>query len=199
MRVRYSIEVIVADPRIILTYIHTFSMPLAAFKDGVVHGVKKLVGKATRSDSSTSSPSTVPSELENATLVNTPKYTLETFGKRVPVRVIDVYDGDTLVVAMEVSKRISSFRVRLAHVDTPELKPALNVPDRDAIILQAKASRDYLASIVLGHIVWMDILGFEKYGRLLADVYTSEREAGSVNEKIIADGYGVVYEGGTKQ
>lgn len=175
-------------------------MTLVAIKKGLVHTVKKLVAVAkTTPSGDTTSSSGVSSTLSNATLINTPKYSLETYGKRAPVRVLDVYDGDTIVVAMEVSNKVSAFRVRLAHIDSPELKPALHVPDRTAIIARAEAARDYLASIIIGHIVWIDILGFEKYGRLLADIYTTETGSTSVNEKMVADGFAVAYEGGSKQ
>ena len=131
-------------------------------------------------------------------MANTPKFGLETFGKRARVRVIDVYDGDTLTIAMELYGTISSFRVRLAHIDTPELKPVMNLPDRAEVVARGKAARDHLISLILGHIVWIDILGYEKYGRLLADIYINETDSISVNEKMITDGYGTAYEGGTK-
>lgn len=174
-------------------------MTLPAIKNGLVHTVKKLVAAAKASGGSSSTSNVSSSTLSNATLINTPKYSLETYGKRAPVRVLDVYDGDTIVVAMEVSDKISAFRVRLAHIDSPELKPALHVPDRAAIIARAEAARDYLASLIIGRIVWIDILGFEKYGRLLADIYITETGSTSVNQKMVADGFAVAYEGGTKQ
>ncbi len=171
-------------------------MPLSTLKKSVVNGVERV--KQLVATSATTPRASAFIELEQATLVNTPKFTLETYGKRVPVRVIDVYDGDTLVVAMEVGGKISAFRVRLAHLDTPELKPAMDVPDRAKIIVRAKAAQEYLASLILGHIAWLEILGFEKYGRLLANIYTTETGGISLNEQMVTTGHGVVYEGGTK-
>ena len=135
--------------------------------------------------------------LESATLVNTPKFGLETHGNRTRVRVIDVYDGDTVTIAMEFHGTISSFRARLAHIDTPELKPSLNAANRTETVARANAARQYLMNLTLGQIVWVDILGYEKYGRLLIDLFLGKNDSTSVNQKLVTDGYAVSYEGGT--
>jgi endonuclease YncB( thermonuclease family) len=136
----------------------------------------------------------IPEGVQTATLANTEKFSLETHGRRTPARVIDVYDGDTIVIAMEAFSKIFAFRVRLAHVNTPELKPALSLPNRDEVVERAKAARDFLAKQILGRVVWLNILGYEKYGRLLAEIYLSEEATHTINELIIDSGYGVRYE-----
>lgn len=136
----------------------------------------------------------VPEALKTATLANTEKFSMETHGAKIPVRVIDVYDGDTIVVAMEVFNKVFAFRVRLAHVNTPEMRPSLNAPDRDSIVARAKLARDFLAKHVMGKIVWLNILGYEKYGRLLAELFISETASETINNLIIEAGLGERYD-----
>ena len=140
----------------------------------------------------------VSEAVKTATIVNTPKFSLETNGRRLPGRVIEVYDGDTVVIAMNMYSKVSAFKIRLANINTPELKPAIVTEDRANIVAKAKAARDFLASEILGKIVWVDIKGFEKYGRLLCDIYAAPQGAISVNQKMIDSGHAVQYSGGSK-
>lgn len=135
-------------------------------------------------------------KIKGATMVNTPKFSLETHGVRKPVKVIDVYDGDTIVVAMEVFSSVSAFRLRLAHINTPELKPPASTINRDDVIIKAKSAKEFLARAVLGKIVYVEILGFEKYGRLLAEVYMNEYDQVTVNQRLLKAGHATPYEGG---
>lgn len=164
---------------------------------GTIVKLKQLVTSVVHADPATSpcQRDSIPDALRVATLTNTPKFTLETHGTRTPARVIDVHDGDTVLVAMKMFNKIWAFRLRLAHVNTPELRPSLTESNRTEIIKKAREARDFLASKVLGHIVWVNILGYEKYGRVLAELYVSERETSSINQLIVASGHGALYEG----
>jgi hypothetical protein len=55
--------------------------------------------------------------------------------------VIKVYDGDTITVASKLpfdNSPIYRFSIRLAGIDTPEIKPRKDIPNRDLHIAKAK-------------------------------------------------------------
>ena len=91
-----------------------------------------------------------------------------------PVRegiVIKVYDGDTVTVASRLPgmKPMFRFSVRLADIDTPEVR------DRDPDLKRrAIDARDTLRGLVLGSHVTLDVHRLDKYGRLLAHVRTDD-------------------------
>ena len=47
------------------------------------------------------------------------------------VRVIDVYDGDTIKVLMHYRGYIDQWTIRMNGYDSPEIKPAKSNPNRD--------------------------------------------------------------------
>ena len=48
-------------------------------------------------------------------------------------RVIDVYDGDTvtIITKLDPSERLRTYKFRLYGLDTPEIKPKRDIPNRD--------------------------------------------------------------------
>ena len=91
--------------------------------------------------------------------------------------------------------------------DSPEMKPKLNIKNRDQIIRKAIVARDYLKSLIENKIVDIQISGFDKYGRVLSTIYIVDpdiskiicRNKLNVNNLMIRNGYGYSYMGGTKQ
>ena len=67
--------------------------------------------------------SKINDELKNCTMQNTQKFTFQTNGT-VFCKIIDIYDGDTINIAMKYNNDIFSFRIRLDGIDSPELKPS---------------------------------------------------------------------------
>lgn len=116
-------------------------------------------------------------------------------------RVIKVYDGDTLTIACCLNgdstvEKYYRFSVRLSGIDTPEMK------SRDATEKSlAAAAQTALSNLVLHKIVQLQNVSFEKYGRLLADVYVSGANGKPihVNQYMLDNKYAVYYDGGTKQ
>lgn len=109
------------------------------------------------------------------------------------VKVIKVYDGDTITVAAKLpfdAAPIYRFSVRLRSIDSPEIKGATKKECDLAI-----QARDALHTLVFGQIVELRNNGKEKYGRLLADVYYKELH---VNQWMVENGYAVWYDGGKK-
>ena len=109
---------------------------------------------------------------------------------------VKVYDGDTITVVATLdfgvyqSPQLYKFSVRLNGIDTPEIKTRNENEKRLATI-----ARDELRSQLDGKIVELKNVATEKYGRLLADVYVGDIH---VNEWMVAKGYAVKYDGGTK-
>lgn len=121
--------------------------------------------------------------------------------------VIKVYDGDTITVAttLDVGHRfcccsskptLYRFRVRLRGIDTPEIKGSSDAEKAKAVV-----ARDALSAQIMGKEVLLRNVGNEKYGRVLADVY-SPRCGNSpllhMNQWMLEQGYAQAYDGGTK-
>ena len=81
---------------------------------------------------------------------------------------------------------------RLIGVDTPELRTR-NLMEKEF----GYKVRDYLREKILGKIVKLSCKEFDKYGRLLVEVYDDDTT--SVNNWLIDNGYAFAYDGGTKK
>ena len=111
--------------------------------------------------------------------------------------VLKVVDGDTIDASIDLGFDISlSKRIRLAGIDTPESRT------RD---LEEKAlgleSKEWLKKALEGA---KDIIiktekpdSTEKYGRIIGHLFINDQE-NSLNNKMIAEGYALEYEGGKK-
>ena len=109
------------------------------------------------------------------------------------VKVIKVYDGDTITVATQLpftDSPIYRFSVRLRSIDAPEIRG-----DSEKECLLAIQSRDALHNLIFGKIIELRNNGKEKYGRLLADIYYNKIH---INKWMVNGGYAVKYDGGKK-
>lgn len=129
-----------------------------------------------------------------------------------------VYDGDTITlgvpmsftthnykidnkdILVELNKITSptinaSVRVRLHGIDTPELKPLKSMLNRDKHIQEAIKARDYLSSLILNKIIYVEFMDNDKYGRPLAKIYQNNI---CINDDMITKGYAKPYDGGKK-
>lgn len=141
------------------------------------------------------------SKLKKATLENTPEWNLGT--KPCLVKVLKVYDGDTIWVAIKLKGSIFKIKVRLYGIDTPEMKPSRSKLNRDEEIKKAKEARDYLASLINNKIIILKSEGFGKYGRVLGKLYLKrgffcKKTYFDVNKEMINKGYATEYYGGEK-
>lgn len=107
--------------------------------------------------------------------------------------VIDVYDGDTLTVNIDLGFNMSlrGLKVRLHGIDTAEMK------SKDPALKQkAVEARDWLRSQCLNNDVYLESFGLDKYGRWLGRIHT---KAGvCCNEELVKLGLALEYDGGTK-
>jgi len=126
-----------------------------------------------------------------------------------PAKVLSIYDGDTCILAIEWRGTIGKIKVRMNGYDSPEIKPSIKLSNRDEIKKKAIEARDFLQSLINkeeNQIIWMKFNGFDKYGRVLATLYSSNENENnsiksikSINQQMIDNGHGYVYSGGTKQ
>jgi len=129
----------------------------------------------------------------------------EKLGRRTPfslcdlktwVRVVDVYDGDTLKVLMSYRGKVDVWTVRMNGYDSPEMKPLKTHPNREVEIAKAKRAKEVLTEKTAGRTLFLCACGFDKYGRLLAEIYDGRLH---INKYMIENGHGYVYQGGKKQ
>ena len=108
-------------------------------------------------------------------------------------KVIKVYDGDTITVASRLpfeGSPIYRFSVRLAGIDSPEMRGGSELETKKAI-----EARDALYHLIFGNIIELRNNGKEKYGRLLADLYYKGLH---INKWMIDNNYAIEYYGGKK-
>ena len=107
-------------------------------------------------------------------------------------KVIKVYDGDTITIATRLSGKgtIYKFSVRLLGIDTPEMKS--KVPANKKVAVLAKNA---LKTLIYGQVVHLKEVDYDKYGRILAEVYFEGRK---LSEWMIEQRFAVAYDGGTK-
>jgi endonuclease YncB( thermonuclease family) len=107
-----------------------------------------------------------------------------------------VYDGDTFTAIFFFRGECTKYRIRCLGYDAPEIRPRLNVPDREEVIRKARLARARLQELLTAHpCVWLRCGPFDKYGRILAHVSSIENKQRSFNETMLAEGHGVLYPG----
>jgi endonuclease YncB( thermonuclease family) len=117
-------------------------------------------------------------------------------------RVLSVYDGDTMTLAIPFQGRPYKFSVRMEGIDTPEIKGddkerALEARDRLIELITGKrnAGKEVFKNSV--YLVWFECSGFDKYRRLLGKVYSAPSKT-NFTDVLIAEKHGYAYYGGTK-
>ena len=136
---------------------------------------------------------------------------IETFCK-----VVDVYDGDTCRIVFYYKKDPIKIKIRSYGYNCPEIYPRLSEPNREDIMRKAVISRNRLIELVTDcklnnhheytkndikdilknnkKIIYMSLLGFGKYGRVLGKFYLDKKKKQCVNDMMIKDGYAIEYQ-----
>lgn len=91
-------------------------------------------------------------------------------------KVIKVSDGDTITILPKEKKQI---RIRLYGIDAPEKKQAFG-----------EKSRQYLASLIAGKDVKVNVYDIDRYGRNVAIIINEDK---NINKEMVAAGYAWVY------
>jgi endonuclease YncB( thermonuclease family) len=116
-------------------------------------------------------------------------------GRNILGKVVSIYDGDTCKVNLFVGNDLKQFTVRMMGYDSPEMRTK-NTTEKQC----GNISKTVLIRLVEGHIVRLECLEFDKYGRLLANVFVRQANGDelNVNEFMISNHFGCSYLGGTK-
>ena len=120
----------------------------------------------------------------------TPIFTL--VGHKSIAKVVNVYDGDSVNLVIEVFGTLYKWKCRLAHVDTPEIKTR-NAHEKELGLI----ARNKLRELIENKIINVECFEFDKYGRLLVEITIPETGV-KVHEWLISNNYAKKYEGGTK-
>ena len=108
--------------------------------------------------------------------------------------VAKVYDGDTITIItkLRLFGPKYKFSLRLRGIDAPEMKTK-DVYEKKVAI----KSRDWLSNKILGKKIIIKNLSYEKYGRLLADIFYKNKV--SLNKQLVNNKLAVIYDGGKKE
>jgi micrococcal nuclease len=111
----------------------------------------------------------------------------------VAVDVLRVIDGDTVEVRAHVwLNQAVITRVRLRHVDAPELRSRCPAETR-----RAQDSRDHLADMLRAQKVYLADVGQDKYGgRVLGSLV--DQQGADIGSKMLTAGQAVAYAGGRR-
>lgn len=124
------------------------------------------------------------------------KTTLFTLNEKlVKGKCVDVYDGDKVKLVLNIpfdEDKLYKWNCRINRVDTPELRTK-NKKEKEF----GYEVRDKLREKILNKILDVKCLEFDKYGRLLVELYTEDKEC--INDWLINNNYAFEYFGGTKK
>ena len=129
---------------------------------------------------------------------NIPLFTFD--GLKCYGKVVDVYDGDTFKVCIIYNNKIIKINCRALGYDCCEMKPKLNIKNREEHIKKAKKAKENFISLVKtkNNLVYLNCHKFDKYGRVLVTLYTNKFSKKSINDIMIETGHGIPYDGGKK-
>jgi micrococcal nuclease len=108
-------------------------------------------------------------------------------------KVVKVYDGDTITIATPLpyeNSPVFRFSVRLRGIDCPEIRTK---DDNEKEC--GKKARGIMIEQVFGKIVRLENVDYDKYGRVLADVFIGDT---NITEVLLNQKLAVAYQGGKK-
>lgn len=113
--------------------------------------------------------------------------------EKILCRVIDVYDGDTCTILYHLDNKIvSRTSLRLAGIDTPEMKS--NTLEGTV----ATRIRDHVRNKILDKILYVKFKKIDKYGgRIVGDLYLDDNT--TLSEYLLQKKYALPFDGNTKK
>jgi endonuclease YncB( thermonuclease family) len=120
---------------------------------------------------------------------NAARFEKKTF--RMWMKIVDVYDGDTVTVVCFVNNNPVRWRCRLQGFDAPELR-SKNEHEKAKAVL----AREFLKTILPHTIFHGSCNGLDKYGRLLLNIRHKNMD---ISQIMIENGHGYPYNGGKKK
>lgn len=143
--------------------------------------------------------------------IDTPEFTLK--NQFLPARLVNIIDGDSIVVILPVFNNYYKYHVRIDGIDTCEMKSKsesnknLAIKARDELLElitkhkhHSNINKTEIKDILLNDlfIVYLYCKDFDKYGRLLADVYTDQYKTTLISKHLIDKKLAYIYTGETK-
>lgn len=116
-------------------------------------------------------------------------------------KVVEVYDGDTITVLFDpfpnsIYSKFYKFKIRMNGYNSAEIKPLLTCPNRQDVVSLAYVARDALREKILNKEIKLFCHDFDKYGRILGDIYLNENGTDlHINQWMLDNNYGKVYNG----
>jgi endonuclease YncB( thermonuclease family) len=95
---------------------------------------------------------------------------LSLHGEKCLAYIIDVYDGDTCTANIQSKYGVHRWKIRMCGYDTPELKAPNETQEYK---LHARTCANLLRELINNRTVVLQCYQFDKWGRVLADVYIS--------------------------
>lgn len=108
------------------------------------------------------------------------------------IKIIKVIDGDTVSGIFKFKDSFYKYNFRINGIDTAEIH-SKNENEKN-IGLNAK---DYLSNLIMDKILVAHFLEFDKYGRILVNLYLNNSEL--ISDHLINGGYAHKYDGKTKE
>jgi endonuclease YncB( thermonuclease family) len=93
------------------------------------------------------------------------------------IKITYCYDGDTCTSS-------KGEKIRLACIDTPELRGTRAAPEK------ARAARDHLRSLLAGKEIHIKRIGKDRHGRTVGELFA---DGLNVQEEMVADGFAKIY------
>jgi endonuclease YncB( thermonuclease family) len=89
-------------------------------------------------------------------------------------KVTSVYDGDTCTIITRLSKKLpwQTFKVRLLRIDSEEVRQPKNKKNRAELKARALQEKAALSNQILNKLIIVDSLGFDSFGRILAEIWS---------------------------
>jgi len=126
-------------------------------------------------------------------------------GKIIKAKCVDVYDGDTIKIVFPLENKLYKWNCRLTGVDTPELRTRNKKEKELGYIVRNK-----LREKILNKVISVKCGEFDKYGRLLVELFLIERDnleqtggglnyEKSINNWLVENKYAFKYDGGKKK
>ena len=109
--------------------------------------------------------------------------------------VVKIYDGDSLTVILKYKNNFNKFRIRLAEIDTAEIK-SKNIKEKE----HAEKALEFVKNYINNKIIFLKCKKNDKFGRTLAFIYKSDKNNEiSLNELLIKEKLAYEYKGKTKK
>jgi endonuclease YncB( thermonuclease family) len=109
-------------------------------------------------------------------------------------KVVDVYDGDTITIVIAFENKPYKIKCRLSGVDSAEIRTK-NLEEKTAGV----NAKHWLSEKILNKKLWIKCGNWDKYGRLLGEIFTNKDDTVSINQELIDKKYAYQYDGKKKR